>query len=202
MKLYYTPGACSLASHITLREAGAAFELEKVDLGTHKTAAGEDYNRVNPKGYVPALVLDDGQTLTEGVAIMQYVADQKPDAGLAARAGSMERYRLVEWLNFIGTEVHKTFGPLWNPKTPEETKQTQRNLLSRRFDHLAAQLQGRPYLMGNTFTIADAYLFTVLNWTGMHDIDLAKWPALKQYMAHIGSRPHVVEALKAEGLAK
>jgi glutathione S-transferase len=199
VKLYYAPGACSLASHITLREAGCAFELENVDLESHKTAAGEDYNRINPKGYVPALKLDDGQTLTENVAILQYVADAKPECGLAARAGTMERYRLIEWLNFIATEIHKTFGPLWHPDTPDATKQNQRNMLARRFEYVAGQLQNTPYLMGNTFSIADAYLFTVLNWTGMLNVDISKWPAIKQYMTHIGGRPHVVEALKAEG---
>jgi glutathione S-transferase len=202
MKLYYAPGACSLASHIVLREAGCPFELEQVDLGSHKTAAGEDYNRINPKGYVPALRLDDGQTLTENVAIMQYVADQKPQSGLAARAGTMERYRLVEWLNFISTEIHKTFGPLWNPKTPDETKQNQRNMLARRIGYVAGELQGKPYLMGNTFSIADAYLFTVLNWAGMLNVDIGRWPAITQYMAHIAGRPHVAEAMKTEGLLK
>jgi len=202
MKLYYAPGACSLASHIVLREAGCAFELEEVDLETHKTAAGDDYNGINPKGYVPALKLDDGQTLTEGVAIMQYLADHKPESGLAPRAGTMERYRLVEWLNFISSEVHKAFGPLWDPKTPEKTKDAQRKLLARRIAYLAARLQVSPYLMGNTFSIADAYLFTVLNWAGMLNVDLGKWPAIGQYMAHIAGRPRVVEALKAEGLTK
>lgn len=202
MKLYYSPGACSMATHIVLREAGLKFDLEKVDLGAKRTAGGDDYTRINAKGYVPAIKLDDGQVLTEGVAIMQYLADQKPESGLAPKAGTMERYRLMEWLNFISTEIHKSFSPLWNPKTPEETKQNQRNLLARRFDYLAQQLKGKQYLMGDKFTVADAYLFTVLNWTGKLNVDLGKWPVIKEFMARVAARPRVVETMKAEGLIK
>jgi glutathione S-transferase len=202
MKLYFTPGACSLASHIVLREAGFKFDLEKVDLAGKKTAGGNDFTKINPKGYVPAIALDDGQVLTEGVAIMQYLADQKPESGLAPRAGTMERYRLIEWLNFISTEIHKSFGPLWNPKTPEETRQNQKNLLAKRFDYLAGQLKGKQYLMGDKFTAADAYLFTVLNWTNLLNVDLGPWPVLKDFMARVAARPQVIETMKAEGLIK
>lgn len=202
MKLYYSPGACSMAPHIVLREAGLKFDLEQVDLAGKKTAGGDDYTKINSKGYVPAVKLDDGQVLTEGVAIMQYLADQKPESGLAPKAGTMERYRLMEWLNFISTEIHKSFSPLWNPKTPEETKQNQRNLLGRRFDYLAQQLKGRQYLMGDRFTVADAYLFTVLNWTGKLNVDLSKWPVIREFMARVAARPRVVETMKAEGLIK
>ncbi len=202
MKLYYAPGACSMATHIVLREAGFKFDLEKVDLRAKKTAGGDDYNQVNPKGYVPAIRLDDGQVLTEGAAIMQYLADQKPESGLAPKAGSLERYRLMEWLNFIATEIHKTFAPLWNPKTPEETKENQRNLLARRFDFLDSQLKGRRFLTGDNFSVADAYLFTVLNWTNTMKFDLGRWPAIKDYMARVAARPKVTETMKAEGLIK
>jgi len=201
MKLYYSPGACSLAPHIILREGGFDFDLEKVDLGSKKTAGGEDYIRINAKGYVPALKLDDGQVLTEGAAIDQYLADLKPDSGLAPKAGTMERYRLVEWLNFISTEIHKNFGPLWRPTTPDATKQNQRDLLAKRFDYLVAELKGKLYLMGDRFTVADAYLYTVLNWAGMLKLDMSAWPALGEYHARVAARPKVQEALKAEGLA-
>jgi glutathione S-transferase len=201
MKLYYAPGACSLAPHIILREAGYEFVLEKVDLGKKTTAGGEDFAKINPKGYVPALKLDDGQVLTEGIAIDQYLADQKQASGLAPKAGTLERYRLIEWLAFISTEIHKQFGPLWKPDTPEATRQAQKDLLAKRFDYVAAQLTGKQYLMGD-FTVADAYLFTVLNWTGMLKIDMSKWPVLETYMTRVASRPQVQAALKAEGLVK
>ncbi len=201
MKLYYAPGACSLAPHIILREAGYQFELEKVDLGKKTTASGEDFAKINPKGYVPALKLDDGQVLTEGIAIDQYLADQKEESGLAPKAGTLERYRLIEWLAFISTEIHKQFGPLWKPATPEATKQTQKDLLARRFDYLVEQLKGKQYLMGD-FTVADAYLFTVLNWAGMLKLDMSKWPVLETYLTRVAARPQVQAALKAEGLIK
>jgi len=202
MKLYYSPGACSLAPHIALREAGIGVELEQVDLAKKRTASGRDYTEVNPKGYVPALELDDGQVLTEAAAVLQYIGDLEPGAGLAPPAGTMERYRFVEWLTFVSSEIHKSFGPLWKPDTPEQTKQAARDLLARRFDHLEGALGGKPYLAGERFTAADAYLFTVLNWTAFHDIDLGKWPVLHAYAARVGSRPAVQEALKAEGLVK
>jgi glutathione S-transferase len=201
MKLYYYPGACSLAAHIALREAGLAFEPVRVDLGTKQTEAGEDFRLVNPKGYVPALQLDDGQVLTEDQVLLQYIADQAPQSGLAPAAGSMERYRLLEWLAFIATEVHKGFGPFWNPDTPAATRDAALALLSRRFDFLAKQLAQTPFLMGQNYTVADAYLFTVLGWTDFHKIDLAPWPALGEFRARVGERPAVQEALKVEGLA-
>jgi glutathione S-transferase len=199
MKLYYSPGACSLAPHIILREAGYEFDLEKVDLAKKTTAGGEDYNKINSKGYVPALKLDDGKLLTENIAIDQYLVDHKEESSLAPKAGTMERYRFIEWLAFISTEIHKSFGPLFKPATPEATKQAQKDLLAKRFDYLAEQLKGKQYLMDD-FTAADAYLFTVLNWTGKVQIDLSKWPVLETYMTRVRARPQVQAALKAEGL--
>lgn len=200
MKLYYTPGACSLAPHIVLREANLRFELAKVDLGTKKTESGEDYLQVNPKGYVPALRLDDGQVLTEVGTVVQYLADLKPEAVLAPKLGTMERYRLMEWLNFISTEIHKSFGPLWNPQTPEAARQNAIALLGKRFDYLVGALGEQQYVTGEQFTIADAYLFVVTNWTNLHKIDLGKWPTLQRFMARVGERPSVQAAMRAEGL--
>jgi len=200
MKLYYSPGACSLAAHIVLREANFEFDLESVDLGTKKTASGADFSTINAKGYVPALRLDDGQVLTEDQVILQYLADQKPEAGLAPKFGTMERYRLMEWLAFIATEVHKSFGPLWNPSAPEVTKQNALGLLARRFDYISEKLQGRPWLMGDVYTIADAYLWTVLGWCDYHKIDLSKWSPLTEYVDKVAARPAVHAAMKAEGL--
>lgn len=202
MKLYYSPGACSLAPHIVLREAGFKFEAEKVDLKGKRTANGADYLRINPKGYVPALELDNGNVLTEVGVIIQYLADQKPDLSLVPKAGTMERYREMEWINFISTEIHKNFGPLWKPNTPEETRQNQKDLLAKRFDYLVKQLEGKQYLMGENFTVADAYLYTVINWAGMLKIDLTPWPILQTFMARVATRPAVIETLKAEGLSK
>lgn len=200
MKLYFTPAACSLAPHIVLREMNAAFELEKVDLDKKRTAGGEDFNRINPKGYVPTLRLDDGETLTEVAVILQYLADRKPESGLAPPPGTMERYRLMEWLNFIATEIHKQFAPLFNPRITAEWKTNQFNLLARRFDYLSERLDGRSYLMGETFRVADAYLFTVLNWSNLLRVDMAKWPLLQAYQARVAERPAVRAALRAEGL--
>jgi glutathione S-transferase len=198
MKLYITPGACSLSPHIVMREAGIAGDIERVDLREKKTAAGGDYAKINPKGYIPALQLDDGQLLTEGTAIVQYLADQKPDSGLAPKAGTVERYRLQEWLNFIATELHKQFSPLFNPKANDEWKQFCRDKIAGRFDLISSQLQSRPYLMGEKFTVADAYLFTILTWHKRGGIDLARWPALVKYMERVSARPKVKEALEAE----
>ncbi len=202
MKLYYTPGACSLAPHIVLRAAGHKFDLEKVDLAGKRTSSGADFTRINPKGYVPALELDNGQVITEVGTIIQYLADQKRDLKLIPEFGTMERYRQMEWINFISTEIHKTFGPLWRPDTPDATKENQRTLLAKRFDYLAEQLKGKQFLMGENFTVADAYLFTVLNWTGMLKVDLAPWPIIQTYMTRVAARPAVNDALKAEGLVK
>lgn len=200
MKLYYASGACSLAPHIALRESGAAFDLEQVDLAKKQTAGGEDFTRINPKGYVPALRLDDGGMLTEVAVILQYVADRKPETGLAPAAGTMERYRLMEWLNFISSEIHKQFGPFFNPRITPEWKANQLSVLGRRFDYLSERLDGQPYLMGDTFSVADAYLYTVLGWSDYVGLDMGKWPKLKAYMARVAERPAVREALKAEGL--
>ncbi len=202
MKLYYSPGACSLAAHIVLRETGSKFETEKVDLKTKRTSTGADYSRINPKGYVPALELDNGQVLTEAGTVIQYIADAKNELNLVPEYGTLERYRLMEWINFISSEIHKAFGPLFKPDTPEATKQNQKTMLAKRFDYLAEQLKGKQYLMGETFTVADAYLFTVLNWTAPMQIDLAPWPILQTYMARVATRPAVNDALKAEGLVK
>ena len=197
MKLYLTPYACSLSPHIALREAGIPFDIEVVDLGTKKTKSGGSYTSVNPKGYVPALEIEGGQVLTEGPAIVQYIADQKPASKLAPPAGSFERYRLQEWLNFITSELHKSFGALFsNP--PEAWKETLKTRIAGRFDMLSKSLQGKDYLMGSTFTVADAYLFVILSWTGHVGIDLSKWPVLTAYFERIKARPAVKAALDAE----
>ena len=200
MKLYYSPGACSLAPHIVAREAGYSIDLEKVDIPNKKTADGGDYWKINPKGYVPTLVLDDGQVVTEVGVICQYLADQKPESGLVPKFGTMERYRQMEALNFTATEVHKQIGALFNPMMTPEMKQVQIGTIERRLNALEAMLDGKAYIMGDKFSAADAYLFTVLNWTNMHKIDISKWPNIKAYMARIGDRPKVREAMKAEGL--
>jgi glutathione S-transferase len=202
MKLYYSTGACSLSPHIVLLEAGLTFDTERVNLASKKTAGGADYLEVNPKGYVPALVLDSGDVLTEGPAIVQYLADKAPEKQLAPAAGTMERYHLIEWLNFISTELHKSFSPLFKPNTPEETKQAYRDLIAARINIVEKQLQGRDYLTGNQFSVADAYLFTVLNWARPMKIELGQWPAVQAYMQRVAARPAVHAAMKAEGLIK
>jgi len=202
MKLYYSPGACSLSPHIALREAGMKFDLEKVDLKDKKLASGGDYKSVNAKGYVPALTLDDGQMLTEAGAMVQYIADKKPEAKLAPAAGTPERYKLQEWLNFLATEVHKGTSPLFNPAAPDQWKTLVLAKLGERYDFLAKHLAKQPYLMGQNFSVADGYLFTLLNWTNFLKIDLGKWPVLKAYFDRVGARPAVQEALVAEGLVK
>ena len=200
MKLYYSPGACSLSPHIALREAGLNFELEQVDLKAKKTKAGADFTQVNPKGQVPTLKLDSGEILTEGPAVVQYIADQKPDSGLAPAAGTMGRYRLQEMLNFITSELHKGFSPLFRPNTPEEYKPIVKDALFAKFGQLDKVLAGKSYLMGDQFTVADAYCFTVMGWSKYHKIDLSPWPNLKSYMERVAARPKIQEALKAEGL--
>jgi len=202
MKLFFSPGACSLSPHIALLEAGLAFDVQKVDTKSHKTADGADFYAVNAKGYVPVLQLDDGQLLTEGPAIVQYIADQKPDSKLAPKAGSIERYRLQEWLNFITSEIHKGFSPLFAADTPAEYKDIVKTKLGKRFDWLSTQLAGKSYLMGDTFTVADGYLFTVINWGQWVGIDLANWPVLKEYHGRVAARPKVQQAMKDEGLLK
>lgn len=202
MKLYFSPGACSLSPRIALLEAGLPFTTQKVDTKTKLLDGGGDFWAINSKGYVPTLELDNGQVLTEGPAIVQYIADQNPESGLAPKAGTMERYRLQEWLNFITSEIHKGFSPLFDPTLTPEVKQVFKDKLGKRFDWLTTQLTGKQYLLGETFTVADGYLFTVLNWCQWVGIDLAKWPMLKDYQARVSARPKVQEALKAEGLIK
>ena len=200
MHLYYAPGACSLAPHIVMREAGFPVELKKVDLKA-KQFEGGDYKAVNGKGYVPAVKLDDGSVLTEAPVIMQYLADQKPESGLAPKAGSMDRYRLQEWLNFITSELHKGMGNFFNPALTEEWRKAVTDRLGVRLDWLSKQLEGRKYLMGDKFSVADAYLFVILRWAAPSKFDLGKWPALQEYQKRVAARPKVQEALKAEGLA-
>jgi glutathione S-transferase len=202
MKLYYSPGACSLSPHIVASEAGIALELEKVDLASHKTESGQDFTVVNPKGYVPTLRFDDGSILTEGPAIVQYLADQKPATGLAPAAGTMERYRLQEWLTFIGTELHKTFGTLFNKAASDDAKQLAKANITKRLGYLNDQLANRQFLLGSNFTVADAYAFTIVNWTNFVGIDLKAYPNVAAYMARVGARPKVQETLKSEGLLK
>ena len=203
MKLYYATGTCSLSPHIVAREAGIDLTLEKVDLTTKKTSSGRDYLAINPKGYVPALELDDKRVLTEGPAIVQYLADQKAESGLAPRAGTFERYQLQEWLNFVSTELHKSFGPLFNPATPEDYKPVARDLIAKKFAYIDAHLgKSGPFLLGAQFTVADAYLFVMTLWSNFLKIDVAQWPNLKAYAERVGGRPGVREALKEEGLAK
>jgi glutathione S-transferase len=204
MKLYYAPGACSLSPHIVLREAERRFDLERVDLKSHRTASGADYRSINPKGYVPALQLDGpgSPVLTEGPAIVQYIADLVPDARLAPPSGTFARYHLQEWLSFISSEIHKQFGPLFDPKTPAQVAAHQRGKISERFVYLQDVLNDRAFLMGETFTVADAYLFVMLQWCQPHGIDLALYPNLDDYEYRIAQRPAVQAALAAEGLSE
>jgi glutathione S-transferase len=202
MKLYYYPGACSLAPHIVAREAGIPLTLEKVDLANRTTETGASYLAINPKGYVPALGLQDNSVLTEASAIIQYLADSQTAADLAPAAGTIERYRLLEWLGFISTEIHKGFGPLWNPTTPDTVKTATKERLATRFAYLDEKLGSQSFLMDAKFTIADAYLFTVVNWTNFHGIDLSPFPNLQAFQARVAARPAVQQALEAEGLLK
>jgi glutathione S-transferase len=199
MKLYYLKGACSLASYISLLEIGAKFDAAEIDRATKKASDGEDFTQVNSKGYAPALKLDNGQVLTENVAVLQYIADLKPEAKLAPPAGTLERSRLVEWLAFLNSEIHKNVSPLFG-QNPEEVKKFAVANLTRRLDWLEKQLGSRSYLMGEQFTVADAYLFVILGWFGHVGIDLAKWPKLQALRERVGKRPAVDQALRAEGL--
>lgn len=202
MKLYFSPGACSLASHIALREAGLAFDLERVNLATKKMARDADFLRVNPKGYVPTLQFEDGSTLTENPAVMLWIGDQVPEKRLAPAPGTMERYHLIEWLNFIATELHKSFSPLFDQTAHEATKTAARARIEKRLDYLNKTLGDSPFILGEHFTVADGYLFTVLSWGKYVDLDLSRWPKLATYVGRIGMRPKVLDALKAEGLLK
>jgi glutathione S-transferase len=200
-QLYYAPGACSLAPHIVLRELGEDFSLVKVSTKTHKTEDDQDFYAINPKGYVPALRLPNNEILTEGAAITQYLADAKANTTLLPRAGSIERARVVEWLVFINSEVHKTFSPMFNPATTDDQKKAIKEKLATRFAFVETALaDGRSYLTGESFTVADAYLFTVANWSNFTGIDLGPWPKLKAYQARVQARPHTQAAMKAEGL--
>jgi len=203
MKLYYSPGACSLAPHIVLVESGLPFELVKADLKTHKLAAdGSDYYPITSKGQVPLLEFDNGQRLSEGPAITQYLADQVPAKKLAPANGTMERYRVQEWLNFVTSELHKGIGGLFNPAMPEEGKAVIRARAKSKLQWVDEQLEGKSYLMGDAFTIADAYLFTITNWTGHTGIDISDLKNLGAFQARMAARPAVQTALKAEGLLK
>jgi glutathione S-transferase len=199
MKLYYLKGACSLASYICLCETGVKFEATAIDRGTKQTADGEDFNQVNPKGYAPALRLDNGQVLTENVAVLQFIGDLNPEAKLAPPAGTLERYRLVEWLGFLNSEVHKNISPLFGDNG-DDVKNFARKNLTRRLDWLDGQLGSRSYLMGEQFTVADAYLFVILGWFGRVGIDITKWPKLQALHQRVSARPAVDQALRAEGL--
>jgi glutathione S-transferase len=200
MKLYYYPGASSLAPHIVAREAGIALELEKVDLGSKRTASGGDFLSINPKGYVPALRLDDGSVLTEVSAIVQYLAESAPASGLLPAAGTRARFRVLEWVGYIATEIHKGFGPLWNPKLAPEARAAAVASLSHRIDLVEKALAAGPFLAGEGFTVADAYLYTVASWAPWVKLDLSPWPGLRDFVARVAARPAVKAALEAEGL--
>jgi glutathione S-transferase len=202
MKLYFAPGTCSLSPHIALREAGLSFTPVKVSTKTHQIDGDGDYYAVNAKGYVPILELDDGTRLTEGPAIVQYIADQAPASKLAPPNGTMPRYKLQEWLNFITSELHKQFSPLFDPSMPDEVKTKLRDKIAGRYDFIVQQLGDKEYLTGSTFTVADAYLFTVMRWSKATGIDMARGPVLQSFMKRVAERPHVQEAMKAEGLLK
>ena len=202
MKLYYATGACSLSPHIALVEAGLAFTLEQTDLRTKLTKSGGDIRTVNPKGMVPTLVLDNGEVLTEGPAIVQWIADQNPGSGLAPPAGTMARYHLMEWLNFITAELHKGYSPLFSPTVPEEYKQMAREGLAKKYTYVNEKLAGKSYLMGEQFTVADGYLFTVTNWARIVKFDLTPYPNVLAFQERVHARPKVQEALRAEGILK
>ncbi|HHW65121.1 MAG TPA: glutathione transferase GstA [Rhodocyclaceae bacterium] len=200
MKLYIKPGACSLSPHIALEESGLDYETETVDLKTKRTKGGEDFNHINPKGYVPALLLDSGELLTEGPAILQYVADQAPAKKLAPANGTIERYRLQAWLNFIATELHKSCTPFFNPASGDEWKKIAGANLERRLGYVDEQLADKPYLLGEAFSVADGYLFTVLSWMPFIKIDLSKWANLTAFVERVSARPAVQAVLKTERL--
>ncbi len=199
MKLYYTPGACSLAPHIAAREAGLEVQLDKVDLAGKTTESGGDYYAVNAKGAVPALEMDDGQVLTENAIVLQYIADQAPGSNLVPASG-LARWRLLELVNYIATELHKGFSPLFDPRITPEAREATVAALSKKFDFLQRQIGDRPYLTGETFTIADAYAYAILNWTNLHRVDLSPWPKLQAFLKRVAERPGAAAALRAEGL--
>ncbi len=200
--LYFSPAACSLSPHIALREAGLEFKAEQVDLKSKQVKSGGDFLAINPKGQVPTLKLNSGEILTEGPAIVQWVADQAPQTGLAPANGTLARYHLQEWLNFITSEVHKGFSPLFSPTTPDAYKAIAKEALGKKFAHLNEHFGKHNYLMGDQFTVADGYCFTVTNWSNFVGIDLGQWPNVKAFQERVSARPKVQEALKAEGLMK
>lgn len=200
MKLYLKPGACSLSPHIILRESGLDFSAISVDLATKRTETDEDFLAINPKGQVPALLLDDGSLLTEGAVIVQFLADSVPDRQLLAPTGSLTRYHTLEWLNYIATELHKGFSPLFRPNTPDEYKAIARQQLEQKFSYVDAELEGKTWLMGQRFTVADAYLFTVTRWAYALGLNVQGLAHLESYMARVKNRPAVAAALAAEGL--
>jgi glutathione S-transferase len=202
MKLYYAPGACSLSPHIVARELGLDLQLEKVDTKSHTFGSGSDFYKVNPKGYVPVLEIKPGELLTEGPAIVQYLGDQKPQAGVVPAAGTMERYRLQEMLGYINSELHKTYSPLFNPNTKPETAEERKEYLKKRYKYLDEVLAGREYLLGSKFSAADAYLFTVTNWAGYVNVDLSGYPNVQAFQKRVAARPAVQQAMKEEGLIK
>jgi glutathione S-transferase len=202
MKLYYSPGACSLSPHIALLEAGLPYDLVKVDLRAKKLENGDDYLKVNPKGQVPALALDNGELVTEGPVIVQMIADKAPAKNLAPARDTAERYKLLEWLNFITGELHKNFSPLFNPAIPDEVKNFFKDRIMGKFKYLDSQLAGRDYLMGKQFTVADGYLFVMLRWADGNKMDLSQFKNLLAYKARVEARPKVQEALTKEGLLK
>ncbi len=202
MKLHYKPGACSLASHIILNELGISFELDKADTDAGKTEAGEDFRKISPNGYVPALVTDHGEIITENPAVLQYLADQSPDAGLAPPNGTLERSRLQETLNFVSSELHNSFGPFFSGTVlDDDARQQAEAVVGSRVAHIERSLaDGRAFLLGDTFTVADAYAFVVLNWAGFVGVSLDAWPKTQAYVAHIAARPASIKAMVAEGL--
>ncbi|WP_437818351.1 glutathione transferase GstA [Sorangium sp. So ce1078] len=200
MKLYFSPGACSLSPHVVAREVGIELTLDKVDLASKKTSSGRDFSAINPKGYIPALELDGGEVLTEGPAIVQYLADQKPEAKLVPPSGTMARYRVQEMLGYINSELHKSYSPLFNPKTSPEQRQERGEYLRKRYGVIEAALAKGPYLFGEQFTVADAYLFTVTNWSNFVKLDLSAFPNLLAYQRRVAARPAVQGAMRAEGL--
>lgn len=209
MKLYYTPGTCSLASHIVLAEMNMAYETEAVNLATKVTASGTNFREVNPKGAVPTLKMDSGDILTEGAAILQYLAEQKPEAGLVPKFGTADRYKFLEWLNYTATEIHKGIGALFGVGYLVKTDGAKQELtdglkaaLVPKFKHISEKLGSNDYLMGKQFTVADAYMFTVLNWTGHLGVDITPWKNIQDYIARVGARPAVLRAMKEEGLLK
>jgi len=202
MKLYYSPGACSQAAHIVLHETGFSHDSMSVDLRAKTLEDGSDYLRINPKGAVPALELENGEVLTENAVILQYLGDRSGSTDLLPPLGDFRRYRVLEWLNFVATELHKGFAPLWNPASASEWKQATRDQLAKKFDYVEQQLGDRPFLTGNQFTIADAYLFVMLGWTAMHDIDIGRWPGLTAFQERAAKRPSVRQVLEFEGLVE